>query len=285
MSLSYKILCSRIWGFLLLAACTQRDPAASSSTVGEVQKGDLIQKVNVTGIVTPNRKAVVTAPYNAYIKKLYVKLGEKVQANQPILSLSQSLRGNEEENFPLRSPFTGYVVQMLKSEGEYVEVGASNGILRIDDLSHLFIEANVPEVDVVKLKVGQETKIRNASGDSRSYRGMIKHISLAALESKDWNRSRVEFPVKIEILDPDEKLKPGMSTLVEVVTQERKDVLFVRHEFIERDGDSTFIIDAQGARKAVRLGLQNEEAAVVIDGVRAGEKIKQIDFLKMSPET
>lgn len=267
-----------------LAACQKKATAVKFDDKGTVQRGNLTQRVTFAGNIVPNRKAIVTAPYNGYIKNIHVKLGQYVKRDQPILSFSQSLRGVEEENYPLRAPFDGLVVQVLKSEGEYVESGAANGILRIDDMQRLFIDANVPEMDVVKLKVGQETRIRNSSGGSRVYRGLIRNISLAALEKREWERARVEFPIRIEIINPDEALKPGMTTMVEVVTQESKNVLFVRHEFIERDGEDAFLLGPQGQKRKVTLGLQNEEAAVIVDGAQEGEVVKQVDFLKLNPD-
>src|SRR4051812_13557093 len=113
--LPWVALCA---GFALAAGCrTESRPKAFTT----VRRGDLVQRVTLTGTVVPNRKTVISAPYNGYVKKLFVSVGEAVKADQPIISITQSVRERGEEVYPLRSPFPGTVVQILASEGDYVK--------------------------------------------------------------------------------------------------------------------------------------------------------------------
>ena len=132
--------------------------SAHSANYGTVTRGDLVQKVTIAGSVNPNRKTVITAPYNGYVRKIFVQIGQHVKEGDPIVSLAQSLKGSVEEIYPMRAPFSGTVVQVLKTEGEYVEQTNSqaNGLVRIDDLSRMFVDANSPELEIGKLKEGQE---------------------------------------------------------------------------------------------------------------------------------
>lgn len=181
------------------------------TNIGTVTRGNLVQRVTIAGNVSPNRKTVISAPYNGYVKKVYVEIGQQVQAGEPIVSVTQSLRGGGDEVYPLRAPFPGTVVQILKEEGEYVEQGSqANALVRIDDLKHFFIEATVPEIEVGRLKVEQEVLIQASAIPGRSYKGKIRNISLASKDQKDWDKSRVEFPLLIEILDSDAQLKSGV---------------------------------------------------------------------------
>ena len=63
------VLCNR----LFLVSGTEH------SNRGTVAKGELIQRVTFSGTVSPNRKSVITAPYNGYVRNVYVRVGEKVQ--------------------------------------------------------------------------------------------------------------------------------------------------------------------------------------------------------------
>src|SRR5438309_1165925 len=90
-----------------------------------VKRIDLVQQVTVSGTIIPNRRTMFTPPYNGYVKKIFVDLGSEVKAGSPVVSLSQSLRG-EDDAKPLRAPFSGTVVQVLKTEGEYVEQSKEN---------------------------------------------------------------------------------------------------------------------------------------------------------------
>jgi multidrug efflux pump subunit AcrA (membrane-fusion protein) len=258
---------------------------SQSSNIGTVTRGDLVQRVTIAGTANPNRKTIISAPYNGYVRKIYVQIGQKVREGDPVISLAQSLRGSAEDVYPLRAPFNGTVVQVLRTEGEYVEQvssqGNGNAMVRIDDLTRTFVEANSPEIEVGKLKLGQEAVIKASAVLSRSYKGKIEHISLAAKEQKDWDKSRVEFPVLIEVTDNDGQLKPGMSVIVDIITNKLTKVLTLRHEFIQKDGEKYFVVTESGEKKNIEVGLQNEEAFEIKSGLNEGEKVRQTDFLSI----
>lgn len=141
---------------------------------GVVQRMDLIQRVTIAGNVRPERKTIVTAPFNGYIKKLYVKIGQKINKNDPIVSIVQSLQ-SVDPIFPLRAPFEGTVVSIRKYEGEFVKRDdPKDFILRIDSLKNLYIISNVPEIDSVKIKIGQEVIIKASAIIDKKYKGWLQ---------------------------------------------------------------------------------------------------------------
>ncbi len=247
--------------------------------IGIVIRQDIMQRVTIAGTVTPLKKTIITAPYNGYVKKLFVKVGDKVKQGDPIVSVVQSLQAGD-NSFPLRSPLTGTVVQIEKSEGEFVKEGdPKEFILRIDDASKLYVVANAPEIDRVKVKAGQDAVIKASAILSRKYKGVIRELSLAAREKDQWSRSQVvEFPIRIEIMDGDDTIKSGMSVVIDVITSKKENVLTLRHEFIRRDNEKYFVVLNSGKRKDIQVGIQNEEGFEIVSGLEEGEKIKQIDF-------
>lgn len=281
---------NKFWVILILVVSTasyfrnRLAPAPRSSLkVTAVERGEFIQRVTIIGQVTPNRKTIISAPYSGYVRKIFVRVGDRVAAGDPVISLAQSLKPSDEDVFPLRAPFDGTVVQVLRTEGEYVEAQsssqASNSMVRIDDVSRIFVEAPSPEVEVGKLKVGQKVIIKASAIPQRTYNGVIRRISLAAKEQKDWDRARVEFPILLEVVDADVALKPGMSVIVDVITKRVPKSLILRHEYLQREGDNYFVILESGEKKAIKVGAQNEEAFEILGGVDEGERVRQNDFL------
>ncbi len=282
---------SRIIGLIILSISCQFFSGCGeqpNTKLTKVTYGDLIQQVSVSGVVIANRKTIISAPYNSYIKKLYVVVGQTIVEGTPIVSLTQSLRNVEEEPHPLRAPFTGTVVQIFKTAGEYVSVGGNVGvgspigneaIVRIDDLSKLFIEALVPEIEIDKLKEGQEVIIKSLALLNKTYKGVIKNIFLAAREQGEFDKAKVEFKIIIEILDADQRLKPGMSIIADIVTNKRTHILTLRHEYVLRKGVEYFVTTRNGKQKSIQVGLATDEAVEILDGVKAGESIRQIDFM------
>jgi multidrug efflux pump subunit AcrA (membrane-fusion protein) len=252
------------------------------SPTGKVKIENLIQRVTIAGSAEPVRSTVVTAPYDGYVKKLFVKLGQKVKAGDPIVSIAQSLQAGDDV-FPLRSPFTGTVTQVLKSEGEYVKQNDfDNFVLRIDDLTKMYIHAKAPEIDVVKIKDGMESVIKVSAILSRNYNGSVREISQAATNKENWGgRGQVDYLVKIEVTDADRQLRPGMSAVIDIIAGKKDKVPTLAHEFIEKDGDKYFVVMKDGGRRQIKVGLQNETVFEIVSGLKEGDEVRQVDFLKL----
>lgn len=246
---------------------------------GTVERKDLVQRVTIAGMIAPFRKTIITAPYNGYVKKLFVHIGDMIKQGEPIVSVVQSLQ-NEESTFPLRAPVNGRVVQIEKAEGEFArENDVKDFILRIDDTSRLFILANAPEIDRLKIKVGQEAIVKASAVVTRNYKGVIREMSLAAREKEQWNRSQVvEFPIRVEITERDEQLMPGMSVVIDIITAKKEKVLMLRHDMVRRDGEKYYVIMAGGGRRDIKVGMQNEEGFEVVEGLKEGDRVKQASF-------
>ena len=88
----------------------------------KVQKGELLQRVTIAGVIEALKTTVVTAPYDGYVQKIFVKIGDKVKEGDPLVSITQSLQATESV-YPIRAPFGGTIVQVLKTEGQFVKQG------------------------------------------------------------------------------------------------------------------------------------------------------------------
>jgi hypothetical protein len=209
-----------------------------------------------------------------------------VRTGDPSVSIAQAVGAPEGDVFPLRSPLTGRVEQVTRDVGEYVTQTPAAGqdpfLVRIDDVSKLYVVAAVPEIEIAKLEVGQTATIRSVAVPQRTYKGKIIEIAQAAKDQERWERAKVEFAIRVEILDPDPSLKPGMSAILDVIIKEAKDVLALAHEYVGRDGNLYYVTDASGARRTIEVGLANEEAFEVKSGVRDGDQVRMVDFLAAS---
>lgn len=254
------------------------------SLEGTVIRQDLQQRVTIAGALASRRRTLVTAPYNGYVRQLFVKVGDPVKPGAPIVSVAQSLQSTEPV-FPLRAPYAGTVMHIQKHEGEYVkENDPQEYILRIDDLSSLFLDASAPEADRVKLKSGQEVVIKVSAVPSRTYKGKISELTLAPqIEQQNgrYGSKGSDYPVRIEVSDGDSLLGPGMSAVVDIITARQSGVLTLRHEFIYRQDSEFFVELANGHRQKIETGAQNDEIMEIKSGLKEGDKVQQVDFTSL----
>ena len=249
--------------------------------LGQVKRGDLLQRVTIMGTVVPFKQTIISAPYNGFIKGIFVKVGDNVKPGMPLVSIAPSLETSETV-FPLRAPFEGVVTHVARSEGEYVkEADIEKYILRIDDTRQYFINAKSPEIDVAKLRVGMAVVIKASSLADKIYNGIIREIALAP-EQKSQNlgftREQVEYSVRIEVIDNDGQLRPGLTTTNDIIAMEKKNVWLLEHEFVHQAEDRYYVITKDGQEKDVKVGLQNETHFEIISGIDGDEMVRQIDF-------
>jgi HlyD family secretion protein len=129
------------------------------------------------------------------------------------------------------APMDGKVVQLNAQEGEVVVTGTMNNmgsvIAIVADLSEILVEADVTEIEVVNLKTGLEAKVAVDAINDKTYAGRVVEIgSSATLRAGSTSGIRY-FKVKVLILDPDDRLRPGMTAQVDIVTSSKADVLCV----------------------------------------------------------
>ncbi|MGE4133975.1 MAG: efflux RND transporter periplasmic adaptor subunit [Bdellovibrionales bacterium] len=267
-----------IWS---LYGSKSRGGGPTGTRLGTVKRGDLIQRVTVSGQVQPSRRTVFVAPYSGYIQKIFVNVGKKVVQGSPIISITSSLQ-SPEPVFPIRAPFSGTVVSVNKYEGEYVtEKDTKDVIARVDDLDHYFVLAKAPETDAVRIRKEMPVEIRINALQTEVLKGVVKQIDLAAEEADGWRQQQSTFRVLVEILNPPPEIRSGQSAIVDIVTRKFADVLYLEHEFINQQGDQHFVIDSQGERREIKLGNQSDLAAEITSGLREGDRVRQVDFLKI----
>lgn len=253
-------------------------------TYGALKRGDIVQKVTIAATVVPNRRTVFVPPYNAYIKKIHVKLGSMVKMGDPVVALSQTLHGSEETH-PLRAPFTGTVVQVLRSEGEFVEQGKDySSIIRMDDLSKLFVYCDIPESSISKIRSGQQVLIKTNANPNKLYHGVIGSIFGSAKEKQaggSWRRGeQVEFETRVEVKDPDENLRPGMSAIVDIITSKKEAIPILGNEFVEKTREGYYVTLATGDKHKIEVGIQDEDNMEVLSGLKESDKVRLVDFFK-----
>lgn len=279
------VLVSGAFGLYKMTFQRANDPG-TAKTIGEVELADVIQKVQISGLVEPQARSVITAPFAGYVRKIFVRVGQTVRAGDPLTLVTQTPTSPLNDTFPLRSPIHGKVSQVSKTEGDFVESSSSQGqsILRVDDLSRLFLRVDLPEMDFPKLQPGMAVSMSPVAISSDSYSGTIETIFQASREQDRWDRGKVEFPVRIQINPPYKLLAPGMTMNGNIVIREAKSVPTVRHEFVHHDTDGFFLLTESGARIAIEPGLQDDERVELVQGptsIALGTRVRQVDYLGM----
>lgn len=263
--------------FIGLISCTAEQPEIK--VTAKVQKMPLQQIFTLTGQVIPKKRSIVQSQFNGYINKLFVKVGDKVKKGDPLVTITTSLQSNEEA-FPMKSPLDGTVVSINKQAGESVQANApAEGIMQVDDLTGMKMDALAPEMDILNVKINQDVLVKINSITDKIYHGKVTEVFLAARvnQQNPFSSEKVEFPVKIDITDFDEKIKSGMSGLADIVAATKESALALPHEFIKMKEGKFEVKLKSGGTKEVKIGVQTDQFVEVF-GLEEDEEVERIDL-------
>ena len=130
------------------------------------------------------------------------------------------------------APIDGVITRLNVEEGENVVTGTMNAagtvILTISDLSHMEVEAEIDETDIVDVLIGQKAEIEVEALMDTVLVGTVTEVGNSGLTSMAGTQEEVtNFLVKVLVDDWHEGLKPGMTATIEIITAEHVDALNV----------------------------------------------------------
>ncbi|MFQ5414463.1 MAG: efflux RND transporter periplasmic adaptor subunit [Phycisphaerae bacterium] len=134
----------------------------------------------------------------------------------------------------LTSPIDGVVSRLNAKKGEVVVTGTMNNpgtvIMSISDLSKMQVRARVDEVDVPLVTAGQKGRIYLQSDPDTPVPARV--LRVAARGVKPPGRDVVTFEALLEVLSTDPRIKPGMTTNVEIEVADRSDAVTIPVEAV-----------------------------------------------------
>jgi RND family efflux transporter MFP subunit len=158
-------------------------------------------------------------------------------------------------------------------EGDTVWPGVQ--ILEIPDLSAMEVKVYLNEVDVGKVKPEQEAIIRIDSFPDKIFNGKVERAASIGTK-KDWDAKIKTFETVISLNELDPRMRPGMTCMVDIITERIPDVLSIPIESVfEKDGKTiAYVMGSRiPKRREVVLGKRNNTHIVVTQGLSPGDKI------------
>jgi HlyD family secretion protein len=160
-------------------------------------------------------------------------------------------------------------------EGDNVWTGAE--IAEIPDLSEVYVDLKLEEVDRGKLKLGQMVKVRVDAIPDKEFDAELDYISpIAALVFKGGSTPEKTFPARATLKSLDPRLRPGMSASTEVIIERDPATLLipVRASFAKDGKPAVYVQKGRDfAVRAIRVGKQNDEDIVVTGGLAEGDMV------------
>lgn len=170
--------------------------------------------------------------------------------------------------FSLNSPIDGIVVERNATVG--ASVGTDANLFKIIDLSRVWIDADVFERDLPRVRPGQDVKLTVPAFPQSTFSGKVILInSVVDPETRT-------VKVRTEVANPDGRLKPDMFANVQIVTDVNRAAISIPQSAVLNDDGKTVVFVADGGgykKRQVQAGIQNNDRVEIVDGLNAGDKV------------
>jgi RND family efflux transporter MFP subunit len=191
-------------------------------------------------------------------------------SEQQVGRLKASSQINSEVSLP--APVAGSVIARSANPGEVVE--ANKELLRIADLSSVWVVAQVYEKDLARIRIGSGAGITSESFPGRIFRGQVSYVDPTL------DTATRTGQVRIELANPGQQLKIGMyvnvafatlgggkSTTPTVTKSAVQNINNQQVVFVATKEPNVFVM------RPVRLGQEVNGRYPVVEGLTVGESI------------
>jgi cobalt-zinc-cadmium efflux system membrane fusion protein len=189
--------------------------------------------------------------------------------DEEIASLQE--KGTIRRATPIPAPIDGTVIARKVGLGQYVRNDTGDSLYIIADLSTMWLKAQVPEIDIPLVRVGQDLEVKVSALPDRLYKARITVISTAT------EAATRRIVVRSEIPNPEGALKSEMFASFKIATGADEPTPAVPVEAVIREGDlATVWVEQEPMlfkRRKVRLGMEQEGRVQIREGLEEGEQI------------
>lgn len=179
----------------------------------------------------------------------------------------------------ITAPFSGTITNVMSKPGDQVAPGTMS--FRLDDLSRLLVDVEIPEVDINRVTVGMPARITFDAILDQDYNGKVIEVARVG----NVVAGVVNFTVTIELQDADEKVLPGMTAAVNIVVNEIENVLVVPNRAVRlRDGVRVVYVLKSGQLTPTPVEIQIGAISDLQSEIIGGD-VKEGDVIVLNPPT
>ncbi|MGQ0586539.1 MAG: efflux RND transporter periplasmic adaptor subunit [Gammaproteobacteria bacterium] len=177
--------------------------------------------------------------------------------------------GKAQRRMAIAAPSNGVVTELNVRQGQQVSPGTP--LMRIADLSRVWVTVEIPEAQVGAASKGQGAQARLSAVPGRVFEGRVDYLYPRLEVATRTLRARIVFD------NPDGALKPGMYADVALAGSAREDALLVPTEAVIRTGTRTVVLIAEDEGRfrpvEVELGPEHSDRIVVLKGLEEGQRV------------
>lgn len=200
-----------------------------------------------------------------------IKKRAQIDLNQTVLDVE--IQNSAIKFSSLTSPLNGIITEATPAVAG-VNVTPATAKFTVVDPKSVYLRADVNEVDITKIKIGQKVLINLDAYPSEEIESTVKSVGF---ESTQTSTGGTAFVVKIGLpQNSDLKFKLGMKADVQFVIEEKMNILLVPSTAVVSDKDKSFvwvIEDGKAKKVEVEVGISSIDQTEIKSGISKNQTI------------
>jgi RND family efflux transporter MFP subunit len=249
-----------------------------------VSKGQILGKVDDAGMSQQlasieNQYSLAKTTFERQKNLWDKKIGSEIQflqAQTQMISAQKSVAQMRAQvaKTVIRAPFSGTIDEVFVERGQVV-APSPQGLMRIVNLSNMYVSTTVPETYIGKLKVGTVVDVFLTSL-GKTYKGKVRQVANFI------NPSNRSFGIEVSVPNPDNLLRPNQVAKLKIIDYTVTNAIIVPTNVVQEDGEhnkfvfiATNISGKKGVAKKVlvKVGKSSDNVTEILSGLTANDVI------------
>ncbi len=189
------------------------------------------------------------------------------------------------DRLAIRAPYAGIVQTIATQSGDSLRtlqpgdnVSAGQAVVTIASDTGFIVRARVDEQDISQVRLGESARISGEDLGDKTLSGRVASIGEVAQKSDDPSNTSRQILTTIKLDGSLAYLRDGMNVDVDIITDDRPDVIAIESEAIRHDEAKPYIFrvrpsDGRAIKTPVELGPANDTQTIVTRGVGPGDTV------------
>ncbi len=249
-----------------------------------VAKGQILGKVDDAGMSQQlasieNQYALAKTTFERQKNLWDKKIGSEIQflqAQAQMISAQKSVAQMRAQvaKTVIRAPFSGTIDEVFVERGQVV-APSPQGLMRIVNLSNMYVSTTVPETYIGKLKPGTEVDVFLTSL-GKTYKGKVRQVANFI------NPSNRSFGIEVSVPNPDNLFRPNQVAKLKIIDYTTNNAIVVPTNVVQEDGEhnkfvfiATNVNGKSGVAKKVlvKVGKSSNNVTEILSGLAANDVI------------
>jgi len=185
---------------------------------------------------------------------------------------SLDLAETQVERAVIKAPFAGTINDVFIHKGD--TVSPATAVFRLVDLDNLELKVNIDEVDIARVKVGQEAIISVDGLPDETFTGKVSEISSLSITQS----GLIMYPVTFDmVIAADSGLKAGMSATADITLSKATNVLLLPNRAIKKNAAGKPVVsvrvNGEVVSQEITTGISDGIQTEVISGLKEGDAV------------